>query len=73
MSPLTRVFVCVLVFPTAIAATIVAFMCVRFNVPWSNVHWWLFGFLWMFFAAIVEKAATQFEVLHYLNRRDKQK
>jgi hypothetical protein len=43
-------------------------MTVHFNVPWSQPHWWIFGFLWIIFGGAYAKAAMQRATLESLSR-----
>lgn len=68
MSPLNRVRIEILVVPTIFSTGCVLWMTWYFNVPWSYVHWWIFGFLWLGFAAGYAKGALQREILQSVSR-----
>jgi hypothetical protein len=68
MSPLNRVGVFSLLSATVMAGGFVFWMTVHFNVPWSNVHWWLFGFLWLTAFGGFYKAGIEIEALRFMGR-----
>jgi hypothetical protein len=71
LSPLNRVRIAVLFYPTVIATSIVLWMCWYFNVSWSYVHWWIFGFIWFSSAIGALQGATLHEGLRYMGRKNK--
>lgn len=70
MSPLARVRISALISATIIVGGFVFWMTVHFNVPWSNVHWWLFGFLWFPVFAGFMIGSTWHEALRSMDRKD---
>ena len=68
MSPVNRALIKALFVATLMAGGFTIWMKVQFGVPFSYVHWWLFGFVWLpsFYGAL--KGSTWREGLQYMDR-----
>ena len=68
LSPLNRPRINAFLIATAIAGSFTILMKVYFGVPFSYVHWWIFGFAWFPSLVGVVAGNSWRKSLRYMNR-----